>query len=761
MAERTREFFDAGVSNSSQMGAPVDDKSGYRTQIRNDGDTTLMLRTKGGEWQITGEEEATPALYLETGQLECTSNAPLDPHRDDPAKWHFLDIATADDWLGLIQTSTKYMGKQAKKQPTPIDTGILREACDSLAVGYPRSAKAEKDYQSRQDYSPAMLAKKLVMGLFPASMFPGKLRLFMQAQYGARLSKSAARGFYVDIVGTMPVLKYRVGDKDNTVMQFGFWGHNSQGLFSASDGTYWMLTVKQGSTSTTVEVCPITLWEETAPLVQWLKDGALTLSAKAKEQAEAYIFAHCTIQANKTETVATFAHADVGGPIAYGWKFNWDGSKARQVSVTVVGTTERKYSSTDVELTFTYTPVAGQKPRAAWFTVQRATSGSGLWLDGWGQSILWVPSDEPPTLEMYSLAATRDRVAPMFNFSGVPIYGYYKRDDWVPVTITHNADAGPFPKYEQEDTNLQYDPYNNYQIKNNWLRYEYGVRPADEGFTYEGHRIHSRDTWAYDVGGVRVEGHLDNEDTVKVTCTVIVGSEVNYGTPPSQYSTNWYPACNGTAYWLPAEPPQPVPQVPPDGFYIDMQAHINPIMGTTSVRIEEIPGNNRFSKVVLVVPCYDCAAVYVAKKTENSQAGTVRDIVQYSSMQWVKYAYVGLDHPVTGPYGPFRMWAVGATTGGWYGDSPVTTYNPSPPVATPVTSSQCWNTHVSGVAGTPGVHAGSSASYETLFAVDYHVPYYNAGMWVFTGAGSDGRYTFSDGPKAPSTANHTTFIGWA
>ncbi len=194
-----------------------------RFQNNLDGSVT-MLQTRNGwpEFTTLGTTTTVEMLfpYLESGQLEWSFPGEENPTRLDAAAWHFLDLALGQDYLGYIKTDAAHLGNQKDDQ-------VLTEGQDSLSVG--------------ATHSEMTVLKKVVIGLYPASLFSGKMRRFIQAQYGAYETASSFK-LFAEYAGESTVLKYI----NNGEMSIGLWPHDSAGIFTGSDGTWWLLRIRGG-----------------------------------------------------------------------------------------------------------------------------------------------------------------------------------------------------------------------------------------------------------------------------------------------------------------------------------------------------------------------------------------------------------------------------------------------------------------------------------------------------------------------------------
>ena len=168
----------------------------FRTRIqKNEDGSETMLRTKNGMPQFTTTRPPTEVepdpLYMESGQLYFRLSGSDNPEGSAAATWRMLDIPPSSAYLGKIAPTESAPG-------LPANDPALVNGQDSLAIA--KSAEG----------------KKVVAGFFPASMFSGKMRLFVQAQIGAK--ETASYGMSVDSFGGGPLLKYSYGGRE---IQFG------------------------------------------------------------------------------------------------------------------------------------------------------------------------------------------------------------------------------------------------------------------------------------------------------------------------------------------------------------------------------------------------------------------------------------------------------------------------------------------------------------------------------------------------------------
>lgn len=718
----------------------------YANQCFKIGTANIEVRIIPGQEFIRIDD--SQGIYMETGRLAWTFPGEGNVARLDPATWHFMDIPTNDKYLGtmLLGPPSKF-GQQIEGQ-------VLTEGMDSLAIGYPKAIasdpkKTEKDAAKKAEYADATVGKKIVVGFFPSSLFPGKLRQFVQAQYGAP-EKIDGAGFYTELMGSSAILKYR--GIDGASVQFGVYGHLSVGLFTAPDKSYWLIHIHKPDADTySVRAYKIKLSITGSALRRELYSDKRT--PEEKKKIEAYMLSDATIV---TETIPSRKPNESGpgeienpvmlgdfagrleSPLAYGWKFNTDGSEARIVMHQFQGTdsADNVWISRTLSLAINFEtdPGTGAISR---FDATAQTETHGAWTDGWGAFNIFVPLDDPPTggiLEHVSLAMNTGAVRPKFDFS-VPVYGYYKDDAWVSVGMSREIPPGPWPKHRWSSTGMMSDgPLS--QDTLNAYQYMYCVSAGTS--TFEEHTI--TEGWTMDVS---------------------VGDEVFTGV--SETGTHTYftrsaggggGGANTVAFVNPTSTPFTTSAPYPGGYPIEGEYNNATIAtGTVTLKRQDYVGVHE-TVWTLVIPTGDCEAVYVATSEYD------RDTLQTTTTVGTgltgfegNYRIIVAGEIIFLPFS-FTPWSMAGSIGNWYGvpDGMVITETVGP--RTSAVKVSCFNAAISGDAGVP------AGSYYTLFNVSNMNPFYEPGMFTITGYGK--RYSMSEGLKSPDSVNaDPRFVGWA
>ena len=663
--------------------------------------------------------------YMESGQLSWSFPGELNPTKHDPAKWHFLDVGTDEPYLGNIKNPSKEALSGSDADGEQKNYPLLTEEMESQAIGYiktPRTAgdtptqtsdADAKDLRAKEAGGDETVMKKMVPAFFPPSLFSGKMRLFMQAQYGARWA-TGKYPFELELVGTSVILRYlRKGLK----LQFGFWSHSTTGLYTSPDGKFYVIVFQSISSGLTdVYAHPLVHGRDVKGLVKRYRAGVFTGDEKTK--VEAYILASSTIDLTTKQTIGTMTVPD-GSAMAYGWKFNTDGDQARVVLNALTGSgTTAKFTSNTVTVNFTYAEGV--------ISMAHSTVLNGDWIDGWGTYNIFVPVNEITTAPLEHFSVTSGLPRPEFNFPITEIYGYYKDNAWVPVKLSRTVLTGPFPIRTQFTSGILFE---NPAYANAWLSYQYGYMPADGSCTWDGHEAYSGTAMDLTIGGATTKGIQHSGTHYYFSKTVTPG-----GTFPNAVAFTANQVGSGAYVSIP--PPGFVPGTPGgDVVSANVITEFTTVYGT------------EFKAWTLVIPGGDCEAAFDATESHVDPSSVTKATMTDGR---------GITR-FTGPGWNFVPWTDCYEGNGWYGaygPARTDTYSPAATPPPAVTKIYCSNAALSNVEGSP------PASYSQLFSVDYTYPYYDRGMYSYVSYGK--RYIVSEGlPASPTSVNRDRrFVGW-
>jgi hypothetical protein len=715
-----------GHANERAMLDGLGGSEGFRKRFRDNVDGSVTrLDTKNGQPQFSNSGAPTQAartdIYMESGQLDWNYPAPEAFDRLDPAKWHFRDIPTDNPFLGRIVSET---GAQKNAAPLVDDQ-------DSLAIGYPHSADTGIDATTKEAYGNATLLKKFTAGFFAPSIYSGKMRLFLQAQYGAAETKAVAP-LRVDVSGDSPVLTYV---RNEVTLNFGVWAHSSPGIFTDDNGYFWLAIIANPTGSEYgVTVYPITAGNSVKGLATYLRANRATLDAATIAKLEAYIFAGSVIETARPSAVGTFP-APAGGALVYGWKWNSTGSEASIVVHELLGTGAADYRWKARTIQITLTSTGGGSAQT--FTLGHTVEAGAEWTDGWGTFNIFLPDSETASapLSLFSLKLDTGTYLPDFDFTNVPVYGYYIGDVWKPVKISRTVLAGPFPMHLWSSSNITY-PTSMDPAVYSANRFTHGNVPADESCSYNEVNISAGTTMSVQVEDVTYPGTAYTCTRVDFTRdTVLTGATSDNGVAFTTY------AVGGNASTLSPLPGYTGGTGGPDGAN-----HGGFVKVAKATIVTRNMTGQQFEAWVLVIPGGDCEAAYVSTHTYDNPTS-------YSNTTRIAYG-VGEFFSTVGGY-DFEIWcdpSAGSDFFGSVGIVDVVTTDTGPP-ATKATHVYCFNKPVHGTEGTPG------GSYTSLFNVSRDYPFYDRGMYTYTSNGQ--RYIMSEGLKSPASVTTARFVGWA
>ncbi len=725
----------------------------YASQSYTVDGTTIKVRIVGDQSfiQIDGEQ----TLYCESGQLFWPFRPKFSPLWGEAATWAFMDIPTTSKYLGKIKAGKEVRGDQG-------NTPKLSEGMRSKAIGWPLAdlgsvpANETKDKETQEKYFTHTITKKRAMGILPASIFSGKMRLFMQSLYGAKEPNPDNPGdyfpFLLDNEDEPSLVMLRSSLEGGSMLMIR---SDSMGVFTAPDNTYWLLDINEGPRN--VLVNRINTSKATS-LVKQLKD----MNADERAKAEAYIFANSKIEIPKPENTVyatgTFPEV-IGSAMAYGWKWNTDGSKASIVVHEQLGETipETRWHSRTVHLTFSYTAAQGDTP--ARISVAGVVEDSNDWIDGWGATNLFVPEapNKYSPLLLHSLRAGSGLIPPVIPFSDTPIYGYYVNDAWTPVilsnngvasTVTNSSASGVVYPYGAGPPEHSAQPWVGAAV-DGWRPHSYtfltkiispGFKISFDGFSYE------------------AESNVLNGQTISQSWTPTddnIPSSVGYwaGTHIDSDGGSGLPSSTDFTTIKGSAPPY--------------ELYARPLWGEM-VTVGVTTTGDEGKTFAAVIPGGDAEAFYVATYRGRTAGDVVTTTTSYQGGGWGVVFYIDQTPPAhtvevgrgagwqshlwtqIAP-GQRDSWNDGQGAGTQYG--PYTTQTTETLEREVEVKIRCFNSKVHGLVGEPG------GGYNGLFDVNYQYPQYDRGMYTYTSYG--GRYIMSEAPSNPTSITWHNFVGWA
>jgi hypothetical protein len=443
------------------MAAHVDRAGIQKTYRRNpDGSMTRLSTRLGHNEYVTdapeGQKQALE-LYLESGAQTVLDDS------ENPSVWEMLDLIPPKDFMGWVVAEGANIGTHSR---------------GALNTGNASKAMIEPERKP--------VAKKI-----PASLFSGSMRLFIQAQYGAKgrtelytedgspfsygvilTIGSYSMGAYNDHIRSVYkndasmddasnlVLYYLDAANENTSLQLGFSVSMSCGIYR-SEKKYWVITIERSGASYAIKAYPLKFsaaaYHMRAKVHRLLKSGDPTADdRKTARQCMAYAFAYAKIDTANVVNLGSFAGPE-GYPLAYGWKWNSDGTEARIVThKATIAANGSYWTAYEGKLTIAYTDNPYLIDEKDKFAVDLDITNLGYWKDHQNSKI-YRPLSETVDLEAtnpYRLHQTTVDVSgfPASGFgecTDLPIYGFYVDDEWIPLLYSNftSSDYGSFVHY--------------------------------------------------------------------------------------------------------------------------------------------------------------------------------------------------------------------------------------------------------------------------------------------------------------------------
>ncbi len=485
----TRDGRAMGHSIESRMLSSVGGPDGIRTQVRSHGDgSTTILKTRAGMptfRTIIPPRPVEEIVYLESGvHVNLTTSG----EEEIPATWRGLDlVAESKRFHKWIVSSLGKIGRHVK--------GKME---DSPSRAMKKHAKMN-------------MALKI-----PASLFSGKMRLFMQAQYGSIESK----GFSIEDLGPLPKeklmtdgagpvaryedhivtingsgdsnggtgdknlyrLKYKPSENDPEI-NIGFTAGDSCGVFY-SDGSYWLVTIQKTGTVFTTVVYPIRHDKKVEAIRLKIKGVRKHPEQegykKRLAQLEGYFFAYCSIDTSSPFVLNTYDIGSDRNPLAYGWKFNSDGNEAKIVvhgysgTFAIGGSGTLAWTAMTVTMTLEFSPTPTPITESN-FTCQFSSEDHGRWVNA-DRTLIYTPgregineeSQSPFSLYLVYLSDQDWSGETPVTSTNTPIYGFYIDDEWSPVLYDHYVITDFAADYSLDCSEGAYDATTAFNLDSHW-----------------------------------------------------------------------------------------------------------------------------------------------------------------------------------------------------------------------------------------------------------------------------------------------------
>ncbi len=307
-------------------------------------------------------EELEDGIYLESGFIDfiSTGKCTEDAYKPGTLNYNAKVIAELNS-LTPIQGKVKL--KETDLLESPFTGELLVDGQESLSVGCKESARfptittpppCDATFTSGGYCGLDLWIRKTCMQKVPASMYSGKLRLFIQAMYG-----STRKDFSND--GSKLVLTDQSGarytnPRDGSITLEHSGQFTSNWLITIGDGGYAICSFDGAN----IVMVPLLLTPIATKFAEVLASHPNKSDFSFYTKVEAYLLAYATPEYDSTKWIRIPVDAPIitGDPLSYGWHASWDGKEVHIVTFYKAVTADR-FTSTRYSLEITQSVSGG------------------------------------------------------------------------------------------------------------------------------------------------------------------------------------------------------------------------------------------------------------------------------------------------------------------------------------------------------------------------------------------------------------------
>lgn len=439
-----------------------------------DDGTRIHAKVVGEQRYLRIESPSPCELYMESGFTDWGAFGRHDPARFEPARVFYGDMDPTGRLYGKVKNG-------AGSEPP-------------ASGQYSPRAFFYKDRKESEPYFPeseSLWKKKIAAREIPASLYSGKMRLFVQAKYGGALFRSSGGDALFDWEPLCRIKEHLWAQQPYFVTSKGVPLKNDSSLTTGlytdeNDGSYWLLQAADILTVHRVDLteCGQAMYRFMKADEKKHAERGQPFTREKRAEYEAYMLADAKIS---SEFKFTLQNLPAIAPVAYGWKFNWNGSKATCISLNQHGSGNNTYwraSRQDFTVTRdTYKNVSGiedpiARERARWSMTSANQDNAGEFTFTFARSSLWAPR----WFDMMQELVSGTNVHEVLLAGGGPLYCWYDDKDEL-VLCNYSISASP-----DEETEFESPPY---PVCSGIVHRQGGLRGATSKHTLTGRTTHS------------------------------------------------------------------------------------------------------------------------------------------------------------------------------------------------------------------------------------------------------------------------------
>lgn len=415
---------------------------------------------------------AEGGIYMESGFIDFVSTGKCTEAAYRPGTLNYNAKVIAE-----LNSATPIQGKVKLKATdlpeSPFTGELLADGSSSLAVGCKPSSMLPEivtpdpcnvTYSNGGYCGLDLLFRKQAMQKAPASLYTGKLRLFIQAMYGSTRSDF-----------TNDTSKVLLQDQSGKVYANPADGRIK--LEHSGIGSYWLYTIGPGGYALcyfdgfNLHIIPLLLTDVAQKFAEALVGHPLANDFKFKTKVEAYLLAYAkpVYDSSLWTTIPVSGPSVLGDPLSYGWHTNWDGSEAHMVSFYADQPNNRFLSN---QYKLTITKIVSSEGLIS-FSASMAITEANKPFNNWSTALHLFYYDEEKQ-EMMPVPKPTIFPPAIFNFDA-PVYCTTRLDLSIGDCVLHTVRA-----YRSLTTPTSY-----YHIDNN-PRYTFDDYVYEERKTYSG-----------------------------------------------------------------------------------------------------------------------------------------------------------------------------------------------------------------------------------------------------------------------------------
>lgn len=355
--------------------------------------TTIWVDARAGMQRIT--MDGSGGLFMDSGAVDIQTVTLADP--------------TIADTDGILYYNTAAQAQAVEKKL------LGKITVPSLACNPPVSGEASLSFKAKvkdgvrvEASTDKLVSKKTCSKLAPPSQFTGKMRLFVQAKYGAPL---ADWNITINTDNEPPALGITSKGQSYTI------DPGRCGIFTDDLMRHWLVQIGMDGIEAYagITIFRLDATSDAAPLRALLLDT--TRDAEQRDRIEAYILS-TALPNYATKVQLPGAMPTIESAMGYGWHFSWSGA-----SVDVVSHTSSAFGS-GLQYLATHYRIAIAKSSADVWSATSSVVESATWGNSKWKTVIAYPLWSDDKLAIFGSTLGLKQA------TDAPVYCFWRREAW-------------------------------------------------------------------------------------------------------------------------------------------------------------------------------------------------------------------------------------------------------------------------------------------------------------------------------------------